>query len=117
MARSLLSLFQNWTTLLTRGIETIAGILIALAALRAVIFAFPLLYRKTATLREKEDVRIQLSGWLALGLEFELAADILRTTMTPNWNSLGQLAAIITLRTALNFILQKEIERAQSVSG
>ncbi len=49
---------------------------------------------------------------VALGLEFELAADVLRTTITPTWNEIGQLAAIIVLRTVLNFFLQREIDKA-----
>jgi uncharacterized membrane protein len=57
-------------------------------------------------------VRLELGRWLALALEFELAGDILRTAVAPTWNEIGQLAAIIVLRTALNFFLRKEIEKA-----
>ncbi len=49
--------------------------------------------------------------YLALGLEFALAADILRTAIAPSWRDIGQLAAIATLRTALNFFLEREINR------
>ncbi len=31
---------------------------------------------------------------------------------TPTWNELGQLTAIIVLRTVLNYFLQKEIGKA-----
>jgi len=34
------------------------------------------------------------AGWLVLALEFLLAADILRTAISPTWNDIGQLAAI-----------------------
>ena len=53
-----------------------------------------------------------LGRWLALALEFLLAADILRTAVAPSWSEIGQLAAIATIRTALNFFLQIEIDRA-----
>jgi uncharacterized membrane protein len=49
---------------------------------------------------------------LAVALEFELAADILRTAIAPTWNEIGQLAAIAALRTLLNYFLQKEIDKA-----
>ncbi len=62
----------------------------------------------------KEDVRLRLGRWLALALEFELAADILRTAVAPTWNEIGQLAAIIVLRTALNYFLQREIETSRT---
>ena len=61
---------------------------------------------------DTEQVRLNLGRWLALALEFELAADILRTAVAPTWNEIGQLAAIIVLRTALNFFLQREIDYA-----
>lgn len=46
------------------------------------------------------------------GIGIELGADILRTAVAPTWSEIGQLAAIATLRTALNFFLQQEIDRA-----
>ena len=49
-----------------------------------------------------------------MALEFELAADILRTAVAPTWNEIGQLAAIAALRTLLNYFLQKEIDKAQA---
>ena len=61
----------------------------------------------------KEVVRLKLGRWLALALEFELAADILRTAVAPTWSEIGQLAAIAALRTALNFFLQREIDSAE----
>ena len=59
---------------------------------------------------EKNAVRLTLARWLAVALEFELAADILNTAVTPTWSDIEKLAAIATLRTALNYFLQKEIE-------
>ncbi|MGY2127753.1 DUF1622 domain-containing protein [Blastococcus sp. SYSU DS0617] len=60
-------------------------------------------------------VRLTLGRFLALGLEFQLASDVLRTAVAPSWEELGQLAAVAAIRTALNFFLSKEIaeERRQ----
>ena len=52
-----------------------------------------------------------LGRWLAVALEFELAADILNTAVTPTWNDILKLAAIATLRTALNYFLEREIQQ------
>ena len=49
-----------------------------------------------------------------MGLGFLLAADILKTAVAPSWNEIGQLAAIASLRTALNYFLGKEIEKEAS---
>lgn len=51
-----------------------------------------------------------MGRFLVLGLEFQLAADILRTAVAPDFTSLAQLAAIAAIRTALNFFLGREIK-------
>jgi uncharacterized membrane protein len=53
-------------------------------------------------------IRLGLGMFLALGLEFLLAADILRTAVAPTWEEIGQLAAIAAIRTGLNFFLGRE---------
>jgi uncharacterized membrane protein len=55
-------------------------------------------------------LRLNLGRYLVLGLEFQLAADILRTAVAPNFSELAQLAAIAAIRTALNFFLGREIK-------
>ncbi|MEX5719869.1 DUF1622 domain-containing protein [Geodermatophilus maliterrae] len=60
-------------------------------------------------------VRLTLGRFLALGLEFQLASDVLRTAVAPSFRELGQLAAVAAIRTALNYFLGREIaeERRQ----
>jgi uncharacterized membrane protein len=55
-------------------------------------------------------IRLDMGRFLVLGLEFQLAADILRTAVSPNLTELAQLAAIAAIRTALNFFLGQEIK-------
>lgn len=110
-------IFKQLTFYLAYGIEAAAALVIAIAAAKAVVHSILLFLRgrPQAASRDggdQEDVRLELGRWLALALEFELAADILRTAVAPTWNEIGQLAAIIVLRTALNFFLRKEIEKA-----
>lgn len=110
-------LFKLWTGYLASGVEGIAGLLIALAALQATLRALLLFIRKAGRSAssqepETENIRLRLGRWLALALEFELGADILRTAIAPTWAEIGQLAAIATIRTLLNYFLQKEIDRA-----
>jgi uncharacterized membrane protein len=60
-------------------------------------------------------VRLTLGRFLALGLEFPLASDVLRTVVAPSLTELSQLAAVAAIRTALNYFLSREIaeERRQ----
>ena len=60
----------------------------------------------------KEAIRLTLGRSLALALEFQLAADILGTALNPTLRDIGLLAAIVVLRTLLNYFLGKEIDAA-----
>ncbi len=116
------ALFKQWTFYLASGVEGAAGLIIALAAIEATWRAMQVfLVRPAAPDEAKEGVRLRLARWLAVALEFELAADILRTAIAPNWDEIGKLAAIAALRTLLNYFLQQEIQqnavRQRAVSG
>lgn len=109
---------KQLTLLLAEGVEGAAAVLIGLAAVQAVLGSLRLFIpgspvRTGSGQDAKEVVRLTLGRWLAVALEFELAADILRTAITPSWNDIGQLAAIVVLRTALNYFLQQEIDKAE----
>jgi len=60
-------------------------------------------------------IRLTLGRFLALGLEFQLASDVLRTAIAPSFEELGKLAAVAAIRTALNFFLAREIREEQRV--
>lgn len=57
------------------------------------------------------DIRLYLGRYLALGLEFQLGADILSTAVAPTFEQVQLLAAIAVIRTGLNYFLSKELER------
>lgn len=61
--------------------------------------------------RKYNQIRLNLSRFIALGLEFQLAADVLRTAVSPTFADIGQLAAIAAIRTALNYFLAKEMDQ------
>ncbi|MBB5692956.1 DUF1622 domain-containing protein [Muricoccus pecuniae] len=111
------------TLLLATATEAIAGVLIAIAIIEATFRIAGVLLRAGRrgnpgeSHEEKEEVRLRLGRWLALALEFELGADILRTAIAPTWSEIGQLAAIAAVRTALNFFLQREIDGAAARRG
>jgi uncharacterized membrane protein len=101
---------KQWIAYVAVGVEIsaafIIGLAVAQAALRSAAGSFGRIESADLTTR----IRLKLARWLALGLEFALAADILRTTVAPTWLDIGQLAAIAALRTGLNFFLAREIE-------
>ena len=85
-------LFKELTFYLAYGIQAAAAFVIAIAAARAVFGALLLFLRRRppaapgAAARGHvgpEPIRLELGRWLGLGLEFEIAADILRTAVAP----------------------------------
>ena len=109
--------FALWAAV---GSEAAAALIISIAMLEALsrvalAFGGELNPRGDTgkALERKEKIRLRFARWLALSLEFLLAADILRTAVAPSWEEIGQLAAIAALRTALNFFLHREIEQAE----
>lgn len=108
------------TVWLATGTEAAAALIIGLATIEATIGALLLFLPGTVRHADpqiaKEDVRLRLGRWLAVALEFELGADILRTAVAPTWSEIGQLAAIAAIRTLLNYFLQKEIDKAEAQS-
>lgn len=112
-----MELLKSATLMLAAGVEAGAALVIGLAAIGALLRALVLFIPRQAVPGEpdaKEAMRLRLGRWLTVALELELGADILRTAVAPTWTEIGQLSAIIVLRTALNFFLQQEIDKAEA---
>lgn len=54
--------------------------------------------------------RMLFGGWLVVALEFQLAADIVGTVISPTTAHLVELGAIALIRTFLNYFLNKELK-------
>lgn len=57
-------------------------------------------------------IKIELGNALALGLEFKMGAEILKTVIiqSGNWSEIGWLAAIIAIRAILALIIHYEVK-------
>ena len=99
---------------IARGVEFAAALIIGVAAIEALIKAAVIFAQRNRPASAKNEVRLTLGRWLAVALEFELAADILNTAVTPSWSDIEKLAAIAALRTALNYFLEREIRQEAS---
>ncbi len=95
----------QWLRLL---IETIGAVIIAWG----LVVAVTMIIKSTVARAEPNFTRIRLgfARYLALALEFQLAADILSTAVAPSWDQIGKLGAIAVIRTALNFFLMREMQ-------
>ena len=55
-------------------------------------------------------IRLNLAQGMALGLEFKLGSEILRTVVVREFSEIATVAAIIALRAALTFLIHCEIK-------
>jgi uncharacterized membrane protein len=60
------------------------------------------------------DSRHYLGHCLSIGLEFLIGADILKSAISPTWQDIGQLAAIVGIRTVLNYFLTRELKQMEA---
>jgi uncharacterized membrane protein len=110
-----LSVFEEYLTLLLHCViplvEACAATLIVVGILRTVVqhvreglqLDTPHLQRQRSTLIHS----------LILGLEFQVAADVLKTAISPTLQEVTVLAALIALRTALGLLLERELHHVE----
>ncbi len=89
------------------GLETTGAVVVAVGAARGLVELARCLSGPGE--RSFGGVRLTLARYLSLALEFQLAADILSTSIAPSWDQIGKLAAIAVIRTALNYFLAREM--------
>lgn len=65
-------------------------------------------------LHKAHDTRIFLAKGLAMGLEFKMGSEILRTVVVREWTEIGIVAGIIALRAALTFLIHWEIKQEEN---
>jgi uncharacterized membrane protein len=97
-----------------RVVEAAGAVVIVTGAAVAFIRFLTVCFRQRG-MAQFAQVRLDLGRFLALGIEFQLAADILRTAVSPTFKQLAQLAAVAGIRTALNFFLSREIKEQREL--
>jgi uncharacterized membrane protein len=73
--------------------------------------ALKLSSRKKDAVSGSEAIRQGLGAHLLLGLEIFIAADILSSAVSPSWEKVGVLAAIVGVRTVLSYFLRMEVRQ------
>jgi uncharacterized membrane protein len=58
-----------------------------------------------------ETIRLKLGSYLVLALEIFIASDIVKTVVTPSWEGLGILGAIVVIRTILSYFLTRDLKK------
>ncbi|HEX6720284.1 MAG TPA: DUF1622 domain-containing protein [Burkholderiaceae bacterium] len=107
---------MEWLILLSEyaivAIDAIALAFIVLGTVQAVIAVVRAAI--AGRLQERRDgIWLQYARWLVGGLTFQLAADIIETSITTDWQTIGRVGAIAVVRTFLNYFLGRDLAEAR----
>lgn len=86
-------------------LEIIGIIIITMGSLKAFYF-----YLKSIITDHRFPIKIELANALALGLEFKMGAEILKTVLIRDMSEIFILGAIILLRALLSLLIHFEIK-------
>ena len=100
--------FKQFAVYVALGCDFLAVLCVAIGAIQATVSTAPAILRNAGG--GYAGIWRSFAVWLALALEFALAADIAETAIAPTWDEIGQLAAIAAIRTALNYFLERDLE-------
>lgn len=67
-------------------------------------------------LKHDSNTGVYLARGLAMGLEFKMGSEILRTVVVREWKEIGIVAGIIALRAALTFLLHWETRKRKKAA-
>jgi uncharacterized membrane protein len=102
-------LARQFARLVAELIEVVAVVLIGYGAAEAFVNSLRHVFRRQRDDGWRKALFMRFGMWLVLGLEFALAADIVRSAISPSWSDIGQLAAIAAIRTFLNYFLERDL--------
>jgi len=89
-------------------IDAIALVLVLVGTVEALIGTAKLIFgERSGHLRR--DVWLRYARWLVGALTFQLAADIIESSITTSWEAIARLAAIAVIRTFLNYFLERDL--------
>jgi|SRR5262245_4349359 len=108
---------QEWLYYLTEKaillIDGLALIIIVVGTVQAFVTGLHLMVTNVSG-HERRDIWLRYARWLVAGLTFQLAADIIETSVTTKWDAVGRLAAIALIRTFLNYFLERDLNEVRA---
>jgi len=104
---------REWLNLVTETIiliiDAMALIVIVFGTVEAFASGLRLMIAQTGSGAEKREVWLRYGRALVAGLTFQLAADIVESSITTDWEAVGRLAAVAVIRTFLNYFLERDL--------
>ena len=103
---------REWLVVVTEyavvAIDAMATLIIIIATIEAFIDGLRAIFSSKSS-HVRRDVWLRYARWLIAGLTFQLAADIIETSIRTSWQSIIQLGTIAVIRTFLNYFLERDL--------
>jgi uncharacterized membrane protein len=106
------SMFERAIEAAARMMEGIAALVLTWGAITTFLSIAAGVVRGQTSHSGQRAAWLRLARWLVMSLEFQLAADVLHTSVAPTWTEIGQVAALALIRTFLNWSLESDLEKA-----
>lgn len=108
-----LSLMKDWLAFFTvfsaTVIDSIALVIVVIGTIEAAVGTLKMVF-KSHTGEERRAVWLRYARWLVAALTFQLASDIIETSIAPSWDEVAKLAVIAVVRTLLNYFLERDVD-------
>lgn len=109
----LMTLLASWVRILNDIVvmtcQFLAMVVLSIGILKALKIYLADVLTPGRSAESVKESRLELGHSFSLALGFLIGASILKTTLAPTWTDIGQLGAIIAIRTLLNFFLLRDI--------
>lgn len=106
-------MMKQWLIIATEQaitvIDALALVVIVIGTAEALITGLGAVVR-TLDGHARREIWLRYARWLVAALTFQLAADILETSITTGWDAVGRIAAIAVIRTFLNYCLDRDLD-------
>lgn len=97
------------------ALDLIALVVIVAGTAKAVWDMLRFLANPTRDRHARRQIWMTYSHWLVGALTFQLAADIVESSIAPDWDSIGRLAAVAVIRTFLNYFLERDVAEVREL--
>jgi uncharacterized membrane protein len=107
---------KEWLVLVSEQAIVVIDALALVIVVFGTVEAFVAGVRLVVTTRsgyERREIWLHYARWLVAGLTFQLAADIIETSISTSWESLVRIAVIAAIRTFLNYFLERDLSEVR----
>ena len=94
-------------------IDALALVIIVIGTVEAFFTGIRAMF-SSPTGHERRDIWLRFARWLIAGLTFQLAADVIETSITTSWQAVVRLGAIALIRTFLNYFLERDLSEVRA---